>query len=65
MINKNTIWIYGIAILTVLVIIRALNFNTNLNRVINVVNVLIIVGLFLQQQELLIENVKSIFRVKK
>jgi hypothetical protein len=65
MINKNTIWIYGIAILTVLVIIRALNFNTNLNRIINVVNVFIIVGLFLQQQELLIENVKSIFRVKK
>jgi hypothetical protein len=65
MINKNTIWIYGIAILTVLVIIRALNFNTNLNRVINVINVLIIVGLFLQQQELLIENVKSIFRAKK
>jgi hypothetical protein len=65
MINKNTIWIYGIALLTILVIVRALNFNANLNRIINVVNVLIIVGLFLQQQELLIENVKSIFRVKK
>jgi hypothetical protein len=65
MINKNTIWIYGIALLTILVIVRALNFHANLNRIINVVNVLIIVGLFLQQQELLIENVKSIFRVKK
>jgi hypothetical protein len=65
MINKNTIWVYGVSIIIILLIIRSFNINPNLNKIIGFINILIVVGLFLQQQELFIENVKSIFRVKK
>jgi hypothetical protein len=62
--NRNSTKI-ALGLIVIMTIIRLFKFNTDLNKLISVITVFLIVFLFLQQQELLIQNVKNIFRSKE
>jgi hypothetical protein len=62
--NRNSTKI-ALGLIVLMTIIRLFKFNTDLNKLISVLTVFLIVFLFLQQQELLIQNVKNIFRSKE
>jgi hypothetical protein len=62
--NRNSTKI-SLAMIVIMTVVRQFKFNTDLNRLLSVITVFLIVFLFLQQQELLIQKVKNIFRSKE